>query len=51
MNSLILRNIRKDFKDYMINNKLESVVLGISGGIDSTLVAAILNPVCLEKMK
>ncbi len=45
---LVLSNIRKIFKNYIINNNLEAVVLGISGGLDSALVAAIVKPICKE---
>lgn len=47
---IVLRNIRKEFKEYVTNAKLKSVVLGISGGIDSAIVAAIVKPVC-ENLK
>ena len=39
--SEILNKIIKETKDYIINNNLKSMILGISGGIDSTVVAAI----------
>ena len=35
-------------RDYIVDNHLRSLVLGISGGIDSALVAAIVKPVCDE---
>jgi NAD+ synthetase len=39
--------LRHAFEKYMKNNpRLESVVLGVSGGIDSALVAALVAPVC-----
>jgi NAD+ synthase len=43
--SRVIKNIRTNFKAYMLTNKLQSVVLGISGGIDSALCAALLKPV------
>lgn len=43
-----LIKIRKELKDYIISHKLRSLVLGVSGGIDSALVAAICKPVCDE---
>jgi len=43
---LVLNNIRKEFKEYITKTKLKSVILGISGGMDSALVAAIVKPVC-----
>jgi len=47
---LVLSNIRKEFKEYVSKAKLQSVVLGISGGLDSAIVAAIVRPVC-DKLK
>lgn len=44
----ILINIRKELKKHINDNHLKSLVLGISGGIDSALVAAIAKPVCDE---
>jgi NAD+ synthetase len=38
--------IRESVSDYLRNAKLNSLVLGVSGGIDSALVAAIVSPVC-----
>lgn len=46
--SIILNNIRKELKNYITEKHLKSLVLGISGGIDSALVAAIAKPVCDE---
>lgn len=45
---LVLNNIRYEFKEYVVNAKLKSVVLGVSGGIDSAIVAAIVKPICDE---
>jgi len=42
----IVVNIRKNVGNYMIKNRLKSLVLGISGGIDSALCAALLRLVC-----
>jgi NAD+ synthetase len=39
-------NIRKYTENYIRENRLQSLVLGISGGIDSALCAALLKPVC-----
>jgi len=39
-------NIRRYAKNYILENKLQSLVLGISGGIDSATCAALLKPVC-----
>jgi NAD+ synthase len=41
----IINNIRKITKQYVIENNLKSLVLGVSGGLDSAVVAAI----CQEK--
>jgi len=43
-----LNKTRDFFREYILNAKLQSVVLGVSGGIDSALVAAIVKPVCDE---
>jgi len=40
--------IRKIMKDYIISSNLKSLVLGVSGGIDSALVAALAKPICKE---
>jgi NAD+ synthetase len=45
---LIIRNIREHFKQYLINHKIQSCVLGISGGIDSALIAVLSYPICKE---
>jgi NAD+ synthetase len=41
-----VHNIRKRFEDYMRNSGLDSVVLGVSGGMDSALVALLIYPIC-----
>lgn len=41
-------NIRKNIKNYIIENNLKSLVIGISGGIDSALVTVLSKPVCNE---
>lgn len=46
--SFILKKLRQNLKDYVQQSKLQSLVLGISGGIDSALMAAIAKPVCDE---
>jgi NAD+ synthetase len=43
-----IENIRKELKNYLIENKLKSMVVGISGGIDSALVCALAYPVAKE---
>lgn len=42
----LAKRIRATMADYLEKSKLQSLVLGISGGIDSTLCAALLKPVC-----
>ena len=43
-----IKGSRNFLKDYIINNRLESCILGISGGIDSTISACLASPVCKE---
>ena len=43
-----VKNSRFLLKNYILKANLKSLVLGISGGIDSALVAAIAKPVCDE---
>ena len=38
-----LKTVEKFMKDYLENNKCEKFVLGVSGGVDSSLCAAILK--------
>ncbi|MCL1851094.1 MAG: NAD(+) synthase [Bacteroidetes bacterium] len=40
------KKIRAHITNYILENRLQSLVLGISGGIDSALCAALLKPVC-----
>lgn len=42
------KNIQSGLKQYIVKNNLKSLVLGISGGIDSALCAALVKPVCDE---
>jgi NAD+ synthetase len=42
----VRHNIQKELRDYIITNNLKSLVVGISGGIDSALIAALAQPVC-----
>lgn len=44
----VAAKIRENIYDYLKNSKLQSLVLGISGGIDSALCAALLRPICHE---
>lgn len=41
-------NIRAELKTYIKDNHIKSLVMGISGGIDSTLCALLARPVCDE---
>ena len=43
-----VKNIRRELKKYIQENKIQSLVLGVSGGIDSTLCAVLARPVCDE---
>lgn len=40
--------IRTELKTYVQKNKIQSLILGVSGGIDSCLCAALARPVCEE---
>lgn len=43
-----LSNIRSILRNYIVEHELKSLVLGVSGGADSALVAAIVSPVVKE---
>ena len=43
-----VENSRKWLKNYIKENHLQSLVIGVSGGIDSTVSCAIASPVCDE---
>ena len=43
-----VENSRKWLSNYIKDNYLQSLVIGISGGIDSTVSCAISSPVCKE---
>jgi nicotinamide-nucleotide amidase len=45
---LAIENIRSELREYIIKGNLQSLVLGVSGGIDSTLCALLAKPVCDE---
>jgi NAD+ synthetase len=45
---LAIRNIRTELKNYILSNSIKSLVIGLSGGIDSCLCAALAYPVCKE---
>lgn len=44
----VVKNIRIKLKNYIIDNSLKSLVLGVSGGVDSALTAVLANEVCNE---
>lgn len=44
----VAENIRAEFKTYLQKSGLKSIVLGISGGIDSAICVALAKPVCDE---
>jgi len=46
--AIVTQNIRRQLKDYITKWNLKSLVLGVSGGIDSALCAALAAPVCKE---
>lgn len=43
-----ISNIRGELKTYIQENNIKSLVLGVSGGMDSCLCAALARPVCNE---
>jgi len=45
---LAVKNIRRELKAYIQKNKIKSLIIGISGGMDSCLCAALAKPVCDE---
>lgn len=42
----VVKNIREDLTKYITSNDIKSLVLGVSGGLDSAVVAALARPVC-----
>lgn len=44
----ILISIRQDVKNYLTRHRIKSLVIGVSGGMDSGLNSAILSDVCKE---
>jgi NAD+ synthase len=44
----VVKNIQNDLRNYITRYGLKSLVLGVSGGADSALVAALASPVCIE---
>lgn len=45
----VVGSLRVDLSEYINSNGIKSLVLGVSGGIDSALVAALARPVCDER--
>jgi NAD+ synthase len=43
-----VQNIRSELKTYVEDSNIKSLVLGVSGGIDSTICALLAKPVCDE---
>lgn len=46
--SKVINNISLKIKNYLIKYKIKSLVIGVSGGLDSGINSAILNPICKE---
>lgn len=44
--NIALKNIRTELSFYIQDNNIQALVLGVSGGVDSALVAVIAKPVC-----
>ncbi len=44
----IAKNIRKGLRNYIKENGLKSLIIGVSGGVDSALCCALARPVCDE---
>lgn len=44
----VVKNIREYLKFYIEDNKLKSLIIGVSGGIDSALCSVLAKPVCDE---
>jgi len=44
----MVNNIRLDLKNYILNYDLKSLVIGVSGGLDSAVCCALARPVCDE---
>jgi NAD+ synthase len=43
-----IENIQNELRVYLQKSKLKSIILGVSGGVDSALTAALAKPVCDE---
>jgi len=42
----VIKSLQGSLRDYVTSNDLKSLVIGISGGIDSAATAAVARPVC-----
>lgn len=42
----MIKNIQNELESYLLKSGLKSLVIGISGGIDSAICAALARPVC-----
>lgn len=42
----VVKNIREELKNYLEENKLNTLVIGVSGGIDSALCLLLARPIC-----
>lgn len=45
---LVLKTIRNKTKDYLLKYKIKSLIMGVSGGLDSGVNCAVLAPICRE---
>lgn len=45
---LVLSSITRKVRNYLVEHKIKALVIGISGGLDSGINAAILKPICDE---
>jgi NAD+ synthetase len=45
---IVAKNIRTELKNYIVKNNLRSLVVGVSGGIDSALCCVLAKPICDE---
>jgi nicotinamide-nucleotide amidase len=41
-----IKNIRRELENYILGNNIKSLVMGVSGGMDSCLCAVLAKPVC-----
>lgn len=48
-NEPLIMRIQNGIREFLSTNSISAFILGVSGGIDSALTAALLNPVCQER--